>query len=88
ERVARREVAGEPPLPSRARADAELAGALARALDALPLDQRLAFTLCVLDERTSREAAEILGVNEVTVRTRMSRAREKLRVLLAAEGIP
>lgn len=88
ERVARREVHGEPALPSSARSDADLAGALARALDALPLDQRLAFTLCVLDERTSREAAEILGVNEVTVRTRMTRAREKLRVLLAAEGIP
>ncbi len=88
ERVARRDVREDVPLPSAGRARAELAEALARALDTLPIDQRLAFTLCVLDERTSREAAEILGVNEVTVRTRMSRARESLRAHLASEGIP
>ena len=50
------------------------------ALDSLAVDQRVAFTLCVLDERTSREAAAILGVNEITVRTRITRAREKLYV--------
>jgi RNA polymerase sigma-70 factor (ECF subfamily) len=85
ERARRLEVSDESPLPSAERQRAELADTLARALDALPLDQRLAFTLCVLDERTSREAAEILGVSEITVRTRMSRARERLRALLAAE---
>lgn len=88
ERVSRRDILEEVPLPSTSRAQAELAAALARALDTLPIDQRVAFTLCVLDERTSREAAEILGVNEVTVRTRMTRARERLRAHLASEGLP
>lgn len=88
DRVTRRDVTEDVPLPSAARAQAELAAALARALDTLPIDQRVAFTLCTLDERTSREAAEILGVNEVTVRTRMARAREKLRAHLASEGLP
>ncbi|MES2644130.1 MAG: RNA polymerase sigma factor [Myxococcota bacterium] len=88
DRIARREVAAEVPLPSAAGQRAELADALARALDTLAVDQRVAFTLCVLDERTSREAAAILGVNEVTVRTRLTRAREKLRAHLTARGMP
>jgi RNA polymerase sigma-70 factor (ECF subfamily) len=88
DRIARREVAAEVPLPSAAGQRAELADALSRALDTLAVDQRVAFTLCVLDERTSREAAVILGVNEVTVRTRLTRAREKLRAHLTAQGMP
>ena len=87
ERSARRDVADEVPLPSDRAMRAELASALARGLDRLPIDQRLAFTLCALDERTSREAAEILGVDDVTVRTRMTRARQTLKAFLAEEGV-
>lgn len=86
ERSERREIAEDVLLPSERAMRAELAGALARGLDSLPIDQRLAFTICVLEERTSREAAEILGVSDVTVRTRMTRARETLRAFLAEEG--
>jgi RNA polymerase sigma-70 factor (ECF subfamily) len=86
ERAKANEFFGEPALPSERRMRTELAEALARALDRLPIDQRIAFSLCVLEERTSREAAAILGVNEVTVRTRMTRAREKLRAYLEEEG--
>lgn len=64
----------------------ELARMLARALDELPLDQRVAFVLCEVEERTSREAAEIVGVPEATVRTRLFHAKKKLRVLLEAEA--
>ena len=57
----------------------ELASLLTRALDSLPLDQRVAFVLCEVEERTSREVAEITGVPEGTVRTRLHHAKRKLR---------
>jgi len=65
-----------------------LAGILARALDRLSLDQRIAFVLCEVEGRSSREAADILGVPEGTVRTRLFHARQKLRATLAKEGLP
>jgi RNA polymerase sigma-70 factor (ECF subfamily) len=64
-----------------------LAQALNSALDQLPLDQRVAFVLCEVEERTSREAAEIVGVPEATVRTRLFHAKRKLRDELAERGI-
>jgi RNA polymerase sigma-70 factor, ECF subfamily len=65
---------------------ASLARALVRALDALPLDQRVAFVLCEVDEHTSREAAEITGAPEATIRTRVFHARQKLRAALEEQG--
>jgi RNA polymerase sigma-70 factor (ECF subfamily) len=80
----------EPPAlgadPERDARRRELARMLARALDELPLEQRVAFVLCEVEERTSREAAEIAGVPEATVRTRLFHAKKKLRVLLEAEA--
>lgn len=64
-----------------------LAEALSSALDQLPLDQRVAFVLCEVEERTSREAAEIVGAPEATVRTRLFHAKRKLRDELAERGI-
>jgi RNA polymerase sigma-70 factor, ECF subfamily len=61
--------------------------ALHRALDNLPLDQRVAFVLCDVEERTSTEAAEIAGAPEATMRTRLFHARKKLRAALEKEGI-
>jgi RNA polymerase sigma-70 factor (ECF subfamily) len=60
---------------------------LSRALDALPLDQRVAFVLCEVEERTSRDAAEIVGVPEATVRTRVFHAKRKLREELEKRGV-
>jgi RNA polymerase sigma-70 factor, ECF subfamily len=65
----------------------QLAGALSRALDKLPLDQRVAFVLCEVEQRTSREAAEVVDAPEETVRTRLFHARKKLRAILEKEGI-
>jgi RNA polymerase sigma-70 factor (ECF subfamily) len=65
----------------------DLAEALTRALDTLPLDQRLAFVLCEVEERTAREAAEIARVPEATVRTRLFHARRKMRAALEREGV-
>ena len=58
----------------------------ARAMDALPLEQRTALVLCDLEDHTSAEAAAVLGVPEGTVRTRLFHARRKLREALALEG--
>jgi RNA polymerase sigma-70 factor (ECF subfamily) len=83
---------GEPVLPPpgqspEQRASAQqLATALASALDRLPLAQRVAFVLLEVEERSSTEAALLLGVPEATVRTRLLHARRKLREQLSAEG--
>jgi len=65
----------------------QLAAALTRALDALPLEQRIAVVLCDVEERTSAEAAEIVGVPEGTIRTRTFHAKRKLREALSREGV-
>lgn len=65
----------------------ELAELLTRALDTLPLDQRVAFVLCEVEERSSREAAEIVGAPEATLRTRLFHAKRKLRLALETEGL-
>jgi RNA polymerase sigma-70 factor (ECF subfamily) len=64
-----------------------LAAALTRALDALPVDQRVAVVLCEVEGRTSAEAARIVDAPEGTVRTRLMHARRKLAELLAKEGV-
>jgi RNA polymerase sigma-70 factor (ECF subfamily) len=61
-----------------------MADRLSAALDELPIEQRVAFVLCEAEGRTSVEVAEILGVPEGTVRTRLFHAKRKLR--LALEG--
>jgi len=76
-----------PDTPEHEVARSDLARALTRALDTLPLDQRVAFVLCEVEERTSREAAEIARVPEATVRTRLFHARRKMRDVLEREGI-
>jgi RNA polymerase sigma-70 factor (ECF subfamily) len=73
--------------PEREARRRELAGALQRALDDLPLDQRVAFVLCEVEERTSREVSEIVGAPEGTVRTRLHHAKRRLREALDREGL-
>lgn len=65
--------------PEEERERRELAEMLSRLLDELPMDQRVVVVLCVIEERTSTEAAEIVGVPEATIRTRLFYARRKLR---------
>ena len=62
----------------------QLADRLMLALDALPLDQRVAIVLSEIEERTSTEIASIVGAPEGTVRTRIFHAKKKLRELLGA----
>jgi RNA polymerase sigma-70 factor (ECF subfamily) len=82
----------EPPAPPAESPEAtlrreELARALQRALDKLPLRQRVAFVLCEIEERTSVEAAQIAGVSEGTIRSRLHHAKAKLRASLKRAGI-
>ncbi len=65
----------------------QLAALLVRALDQLPLDQRVAFVFCELEGITSKEAASTLGVPEATIRTRLFHGKRKLREHLEREGI-
>lgn len=65
----------------------ELGELLQQAMDRLPLDQRVAFVLCEVEERTSAEAAEIVGVPAATVRTRLFHARRKLRAYLEKQEV-
>jgi RNA polymerase sigma-70 factor (ECF subfamily) len=64
----------------------ELAQRLQRALDKLPIEQRVAFVLCDVEEQTSVEAAAVVGVPEGTIRTRVFHARRKLRELLEEDA--
>ena len=56
--------------------------ALAQALAALPLDQRAAIMLCLAHGFTHPEAAEVLQLPLGTVKSHVSRGREKLRALI------
>ncbi len=85
-RLEREPGAGQHPDPESIARRKELAQALTRALDTLPVDQRVAFVLCEVEERTSRDAAEIAGVPEGTVRTRLFHAKRKLREELERGG--
>jgi RNA polymerase sigma-70 factor (ECF subfamily) len=58
-----------------------------RALDSLPLEQRVAFVLCEVEERTAAEAAALVGAPEATLRTRLHHARKKLRAALEKAGL-
>jgi RNA polymerase sigma-70 factor (ECF subfamily) len=79
---------GREPLPDGAPPDQierqQLAQALVGALDELPLDQRIAFVLCEVEERSSADAAAVVGVKDSTLRGRLFHAKRKLRLLLAA----
>lgn len=73
--------------PERLARRKQLAELLERGLDELPLDQRVAFVLCEVEERPSPEVAQIVRVPEATVRTRLFHARRKLRSYLEQQGV-
>lgn len=64
----------------------ELVDAVKRCLDDLPDDQRIAAVLCDVEGREYREIAEIMSVSIGTVKSRISRARSKLRDCLQSFG--
>jgi len=62
---------------------AELASALQHCLDALPDDQRLAIVMCDVQEMDYAEIASHMRVALGTVKSRIARARAKLRDCIA-----
>lgn len=64
----------------------QLADALLRGLDRLSLEHRAVVVLCDVEERTSSEAAAIVGAPEATVRTRLFHARRNLKAFLESAG--
>lgn len=84
EKLAGEPVGGESAPADEALERKQLRADLQRALDTLPIEQRVVVILCAVEERTSAEAAAIVGAPENTVRTRLFHARRKLRELMGA----
>jgi RNA polymerase sigma-70 factor (ECF subfamily) len=72
-----------PGTPETERSHRELGRAIERAAAALPDDQRAVFVLAELHGLTMSEIAGTLETPEATVKTRLFRARERLRAALA-----
>jgi len=70
--------------PFQDRARAELRDAIERAARALPDDQCAALVLAEWHGLSLAEVGEVLGVPEATIKTRVFRAREKMRESLRA----
>ena len=76
---------GNSPSPEKAALDGDSVGLVHRLMDALPEELRQPLALSAVEELNSREIAELLGVKEGTVRTRLMRARTMLKEQLAAK---
>lgn len=72
--------------PEAQRQRAELAEAIERCLQGLPEDQRVATVLCDVEGYDYNEIADIMTVSLGTVKSRISRARTKLRDCLRGLG--
>lgn len=80
-----REIASEDADPSRSAQIAELRRGLAEAVSGLPPDQRQAIVLRDMNGLSTAEASEIMGVGEAAFKSRLHRAR--LRVRSAVSGL-
>jgi RNA polymerase sigma-70 factor (ECF subfamily) len=70
-------------IPSEALEQKELRGALAKALDSLPDKYRAVLILRDVQQLTIAETAQLLGLSEANVKTRLCRARLQMRDALA-----
>ena len=71
--------------PRRRRLPRSWDGPISRAIDALPRDQRITLVTIDIQGLSYEETAEAFGVSIGTVKSRLSRARSKVRDLLARE---
>jgi RNA polymerase sigma-70 factor (ECF subfamily) len=65
--------------PEQSAVDEDERALLKRLIDGLPEELRQPLVLSSVEEMTSREVAEVMGIPEGTVRTRVMRARTELR---------
>ena len=68
--------------PARDMQDAEFFAQLDAALASLPAEQRSAFVLAEIEELSYEEIAEIEGTKLGTVKSRINRAKQRLRAIL------
>jgi RNA polymerase sigma-70 factor (ECF subfamily) len=61
---------------------------LLRAVEALPEEQRSVLLLVSVEDLSYAEVAEVLGIPIGTVMSRLSRARERLRLMMEGEARP
>lgn len=71
--------------PDQAAQDHELLQKVQAALDALPHDQRVAFTLCDIEEVRGIDAAKSLGIRQGTLYKRLHDARRAIRTFILGE---
>jgi RNA polymerase sigma-70 factor (ECF subfamily) len=67
------------PSPEDAMVSADWSAAVHRLVDALPEELRQPLALAAVEELNSREIAQVMGIAEGTVRTRIMRARQMLK---------
>jgi RNA polymerase sigma-70 factor, ECF subfamily len=77
------EIASARPSPEQTAVDADLQRKVHRLIDGLPEELRQPLALSTIQELTSGEISQVLGIPEGTVRTRVLRARQLLREKLA-----
>ena len=70
--------------PEQSAVDKDERAVLRRLIDGLPEELRQPLVLSSVEEMTSREVAEAMGIPEGTVRTRVMRARAELKRRIAA----
>ncbi len=75
-------LATDDPNPEEQVAARELAGMLETAIDALPESFRTVVMLREVEGLSTAEAAEVVGVSEDVIKTRLHRAKEQIRDLL------
>ena len=78
------EIASDHPSPEQTALNADFQRKVHLLIDGLPEELRHPLALSTIQELTSGEIAQILGIPEGTVRTRALRARQLLREKLAA----
>ena len=71
-------------LPEKEMMSQEARKHLDAAIDQLPHSLRVVFLLRDIEDLSTLETAEVLGLSETAVKTRLSRARMRLRELLSA----
>jgi RNA polymerase sigma-70 factor (ECF subfamily) len=79
-------IADPRPGPEEHSLDAETARHIQQAIDRLPPDQRLTVVLCDVQGLSYDEAARAMSVELGTVKSRLSRGRAQLRVMLIEKG--
>jgi RNA polymerase sigma-70 factor (ECF subfamily) len=77
------EIAASGPTADQTMLEAELQAQVEKMIEALPRALREAVRLSTVEGMTSADVAQVLGIPEGTVRTRMSRARQLLREKLS-----